>query len=49
LFIIFLVYVWQSASTGDNHADRSKKQLEELEEANEEQRQEELAKSNWLF
>jgi hypothetical protein len=46
MLIVYICQHIQSESTGDKNADRSsKKQLEELEEANEQQRENELAKS----
>jgi len=44
---MFIVCICQCESTGDNKANPSKKQLEEIEELNEDQREKELAKSNY--
>ncbi len=46
LCVMFIVCICQCESTGDNKANPSKKQLEEIEELNEDQREKELAKSN---
>ncbi len=49
LYIVLIVYLYQhvqSDSVKDHHADRSKKQLEELEEVNEDRHEKELSKSN---
>ncbi len=52
LYIVLIVYLCQhvqSDSVKDHHADLSKKQLEELEEANEEKHEKELSKSNFFY
>jgi len=49
LYIVLIVYLYQhvqSDSVKDHNADRSKKQLEELEEVNEDRQEKELSKSN---
>jgi hypothetical protein len=46
---MFIVCICQCESTGDNKANPSKKQLEEIEELNEDQREKELIKVKSRF